>query len=143
MKKKYVFKELDHIFESLYQIQKKYFNNEDLYLLFLTSTGLVKGKWYPYNSCLSPDTEILSDDFFKNQELLVDFCNYETLCERVHAETDKDYGDLILPDVTYKDIICLKDVTLYSQDREIHLPSFLLFTPNIAGFSIVKKNFKP
>lgn len=136
-------KEMQHIFESLYQIQKEYLDGEDLDILFLTSTGLVKGKWYPYNSSLNPDAEIWSDDFLKNQELLVDYCNYQALCERAHADKDKSYGELTLPNISYKDIICLKDVTLYLQDKEVYLPSFLLFTPNITGFSLVEKNFKP
>lgn len=141
MVKSYKLTGLDHIFNELYGILEEYLKDEDYYLLFSTPSGLIKGKWYPYNSVLNPDSEFWSKDFLENQELLVDKCLYETFCEKNHKDKNKDY-ELTLPDITYKDILCLKDVTLYQGKKEVHLPTYLLFTANITGFSLVDKNFK-
>lgn len=143
MNKKHKFKELEHIFVELLDIMETHLKNDDLYLLFFTATGLVKGKWYPYNSIINPEPEIAFHDFKSNQELLIDKCLFEELSEKLFAENNKEYGDLTLPNVSYKDVLCLKDVTLYLNNKTVQLPSFLLFTPNIIGFSLVDKTFKP
>lgn len=143
MNKKYKLKEQEHIFNELLNIINTHLKNDDLYLLFSTASGLIKGKWYPYNSFVNPESEIWAHDFKENQELLIDKCLYEAVAEKIFAEKNKSYGELTLPDITYKDVLCLKEVTIYSDNREVKLPSFLLFTPNIIGFSLVDKTFKP
>ena len=134
--------ELDHIFKCLCDIIEKHLDFDNFYLLFSTPSGLIKGQWYPYNSILNSEVEIWSDDFLKNQELLIDKCLYHTFAEIIHSEDNENHLP-ISPQVTYKDVLCLKDVTLYSNGKQPLRPSFLLFTSNITGFSLVDKNFKP
>lgn len=142
MNKKRVFNELEHIFIELSTIKIQHFNNEDFYFLFTTNSGLIKGKWYPYKSIVNPASEIAACDLKENQELIIDKCLYEAFVEKNHAKKNIAYGELTLPDIAYKDVLCLKDVTIYSGNKEINLPSFLLLTSNITGFSLIDKNFK-
>ncbi len=142
MNKKRVLSELEHIFLELLDIKIEYFNNEDFYFLFTTNSGLIKGKWYPYKSIVNPASEISTCDLKENQELIIDKCLYEAFAEKNYAKKNLAYGKLTLPDITYKDVLCLKDVTIYSGNKKISLPSFLLLTSNITGFSLIDKNFK-
>lgn len=135
--------EVEHIFNQLYIIMKNHLKKKNFYILFSTKSGLIKGKWYPFTSIVDPELEIVPDTFLENQELIIDSCLHEYISEDFHIQKHPEYGEATIPFISYKDVLCLKDVTLYVQDKEIHLPSYILFTNTIMGFSLVKKNFKP